>query len=249
KLVNGFDIVASGATELVLDFDALRSIVEKGKGTFSLKPTIKVLETVENSVGGIIDDGTDPVGGALVSAQIYTPPSDPVPAEWDPKDEVTVAGGTVSFNDPNLPDEYGTYLMFLPPNTYNIVATKEGFAPACTQVEAEFYEAYTANVTLAVAEISGTFSGSVTGLATADDSAVFSIRQPHDPCGMIEVASVNVANTVDSDPVIYSVPIILPVGTYEVVVSSEGEITQVFDVVEVTDVGDAVLDVDFNPAP
>ena len=234
KIVHGFTIVASGATELILDFDALRSIVEKGNGTFSLKPTIKVLETVENSVGGMIDDGTDPVAGALVSAQIYTPPPEPADG-WDPKDEVVQAGGTVSDGD-------GTYSMFLPLNTYNIVVTKEGFIPACTQVEAEFYEPEIADFTLTVVDTTGTFAGSVTGLATVDDSALFSIRQAHDPCGMIEVASVSVANDATS------APIILPSGTYEVVVSSEGETTQVFDV-EVTDGGDEVLEVDFTPAP
>ena len=65
---------------------------------------------------------------------------------------------------------------------------------------------------------------------------------------MIEVASVGIENTVDPADIKYSAPITLPEGTYEVVVSSEGEITQVFDV-EVTDGADAVLDVDFTPAP
>lgn len=244
KIVHGFTIIASGATELILDFDALRSIVEKGNGTFSLKPTIKILETVENSVGGIIDDGTAVVEGALVSAQIYTPTPDPADG-WDPKDEVEQVGGTVS-------DENGAYFMYLPPNTYNIVVTKEGFNPACVQVIAEFYDAETADVTLSTVGATGTFAGSVTGLAITDGSAVFSIRREHDPCGMIEVATASVANTVTPPPLVYFDSItlpVLPVGiTYEVVVSSEGETTQVFDV-EVTDGGDAVLDVDFTPPP
>ncbi|MGB3648593.1 MAG: DUF4382 domain-containing protein, partial [Desulfobulbales bacterium] len=50
KLVNGFVIVADQANELVLDFDAHRSIVQKGNEDFGLKPTIKVLETVDNTV-------------------------------------------------------------------------------------------------------------------------------------------------------------------------------------------------------
>ncbi len=54
--MNGFVIVADQANELVLDFDAHRSIVEKGNGNYGLKPTIKVLETVDNTVSGTVDE-------------------------------------------------------------------------------------------------------------------------------------------------------------------------------------------------
>jgi hypothetical protein len=86
KLVNGFDIVASGATTgVVLDFDAHRSIVQKGNGDFGLKPTIKVLETVDNTVSGTVEneDGSA-FENAYVSAQISNSPTDGL----DPKDEV-----------------------------------------------------------------------------------------------------------------------------------------------------------------
>jgi hypothetical protein len=105
KLVNGFDIVADRANELVLDFDAHRSIVLKGNGDFGLKPTIKVLETVDNTVSGTVveaDDGP-PIDAALISAQIYTPPADGL----DPKDEVIVESTTETEPD-------GTYTLLLP---------------------------------------------------------------------------------------------------------------------------------------
>jgi hypothetical protein len=234
KIVHGFTIVASGATELILDFDANKSIVQAGKsGKWLLKPTIKVLETVTNSVSGTVDTGVDAwLEGAMVSAQIYDP------GAADPKDEVTVAGATVS-------DILGDYFMYLPPNTYNIVASMEGYLPACLVVAATGYLDYTDNnFTLTAADPTGTVTGTVEvdGLTTAD-SALFSIRQTID-CGSgevaIEVASFSVAEGATS------VPIILPVGSYVVVVSAEGEVTHD----EAIDVqADTTTDVIFPPAP
>ena len=48
KIVHGFDITENQTTELILDFDASRSIVKAGNsGQWLLKPTIKVLDTVK----------------------------------------------------------------------------------------------------------------------------------------------------------------------------------------------------------
>ena len=217
KIVKGFTIEANGFTELILDFDALKSVVQAGNsGQWLLKPTIKVIDTVRYAVvSGIVDtieeDTSVPVNGALVNAQIYTPPPEPLDG-WDPKDEVTNEGGTAS-------DETGAYTLNLSLDTYNIVATMAGYGPQCQVVAATDYLDYLADFTLSAltAEDSGTFTGSVTGVATAE----FSIRLMHDDCGMIEVAWVAVADGATSDT------ITLPVGTYEVVVSPEGESTYI----------------------
>ena len=54
KILHGFTITAgaaAGATQIILDFDANRSIVEaNGNSGWHLKPTIKGLETADNSV-------------------------------------------------------------------------------------------------------------------------------------------------------------------------------------------------------
>ncbi|MDL1978816.1 MAG: DUF4382 domain-containing protein, partial [Deltaproteobacteria bacterium] len=51
KILHGFDINKGQTTELILDFDASRSIVKAGSsGKWLLKPTIKVLDTEEYSV-------------------------------------------------------------------------------------------------------------------------------------------------------------------------------------------------------
>ncbi len=43
KIVGNFSIVPGEETAIKLDFDAAESVVEKGNGTYSLKPTIKLL--------------------------------------------------------------------------------------------------------------------------------------------------------------------------------------------------------------
>ena len=211
KLVNGFDIVADRANELVLDFDAHRSIVEKGNGNYGLKPTIKVLETVDNTVSGTVEREEDntPLGGALVSAQVYNPDAE------DLRDEVFVESTTETTPD-------GTYTLLLPLNTYNIVATAEGYLPACQVLEAEWYfDNDDADFTLTLADEIRSINVTVAGMDTEEDTALLSFRQTQ-KCGegdvMIEVASMNVTNGV--------YPISLPAGTYDVVASAVEKTTQ-----------------------
>jgi hypothetical protein len=241
KLVNGFDIEFSGATELVLDFDALKSVVQAGNsGKWLLKPTIKVVETVTNSVSGMVVDADNDSGleGAVVSAQKYSP--DPP----DAADRVVTEAGTVS-------DEQGNYFMYLPllsptDDPYNIIVAMTGYAPACQQLSSNQTGGYTADFALTALNEgqTGTLSASVNGLTTENDSALFSIRQTHSECGVIEVASVSVANTIDLLVPITSDPITLPAGTYQAVVSAEGWETKVIDV-EVNAGQDYLIDVEF----
>lgn len=55
KLTNAFDVAAGERVELMLDFDACKSIVTRGKGNYQLKPVIKVIPTVVNGVEGYVD--------------------------------------------------------------------------------------------------------------------------------------------------------------------------------------------------
>ena len=247
KLVKGFDIVHKGSTELVLDFDALKSIVKAGKsGKYLLKPTIKVIESVTYSVEGYLEEnGETQLVGANVSAQVYDPEAE------DPKDEVTVAARAQSI-EPN-----GYYFMYLPitQRVLNIVATMDGYLPECQALDSgegvEGIKEYFRDFTLTPAVEIGTFTGSVRGLADVDGSATFSIRKWDDTCdSMIEVAYSSAVNTIEG-PADYFDPIILPVGTYEVVVSEhveEGgeseEVTQVWTI-EVAANAETVLDVFF----
>jgi len=54
KLINQFDVAAGQRVDLVLDFDACKSIVKKGNGGFALKPVVKVIPTVLNGIDGFV---------------------------------------------------------------------------------------------------------------------------------------------------------------------------------------------------
>ena len=55
KLIHGFNIQAGVVYELVLDFDAEKSIVITGTGDYSLKPTIRVVAmALSGSISGIV---------------------------------------------------------------------------------------------------------------------------------------------------------------------------------------------------
>ena len=113
KLVHRFVVEAGKIKELVLDFDADRSVVKAGNsGKHILKPTIKVFETdgkVEVSGKAEDDQGSiSSIENAMVSAQI----SDGLSA--------TVIRSTTT-------DSEGEYLLTLlsPDQIYNIVAYQD----------------------------------------------------------------------------------------------------------------------------
>ncbi len=54
KLINGFDVVAGQRVDVVLDFDACKSIVAKGNGKYALKPVVKVIPSVLNGINGFV---------------------------------------------------------------------------------------------------------------------------------------------------------------------------------------------------
>lgn len=229
KIVGGFDIVASQATELILDFDAARSMVQAGNsGKWLLKPTVKILETVKNSISGQVSDGDSPLVGSLVSAQVYRPDAN------DAADTVFLQGAT-------LTNEGGMYKIFLPPATYNVVAVKEGYEAQCLAVEAVGNQEYVADFVLVPVAGSGMVSGSVSGMAGAEDAATLIVRRLID-CGNgevpVQVDSVNVAEGGDFS-------FTLSPGDYTLVASAAGLPTLVYDFTVSTD-QNSVQDINFN---
>ena len=55
KLVHAFDVASGQRVDLMLDFDACKSIVKRGNGTYALKPVIKVIPFVRNGINGFVD--------------------------------------------------------------------------------------------------------------------------------------------------------------------------------------------------
>ena len=55
KLINQFTVSSGQRVDLLLDFDACKSIVQTGNGKYKLKPVIKVIPFVLNGINGFID--------------------------------------------------------------------------------------------------------------------------------------------------------------------------------------------------
>jgi Domain of unknown function (DUF4382) len=66
KLINGFKIEPDKTTYIVLDFDACRSIVKRGNGTYGLKPVIQMMVVTASEIVGYVQSSPT---GMNVSAQ------------------------------------------------------------------------------------------------------------------------------------------------------------------------------------
>lgn len=108
KLVNEFDVTSGQRVDLVMDFDACKSIVTRGNGSYALKPVIKVVPFVQNGINGFVD--TAMLGhGMMVTAQQN--------------------GVVVQTTAPNTTTgEF--FLARLPAGTYDVVLTAHGHATA-----------------------------------------------------------------------------------------------------------------------
>ncbi len=239
KIVNGFDINENQTTELILDFDAMSSVVIAGSsGKYLLKPTVKVINTANYAIVYGTATNTDttspiPLEGVFVSAQTADSETS------DEKDQVVIEAGTLTVGN-------GEYALFLAPGGYNLVATKAGHLTDCTVVTLEADSTTTVDFTLADATTgSGTLSGLITISTPANDDQYVTIDFRQDTTcfeaqdAMISVMSVNVA-----DGGAYSVD--LPAGDYQVVASTFfNEATQSIDGVTVTSGTETQLDITF----
>ena len=67
KLINEFDVAPGQRVDVMLDFDACKSVVRRGNGSHLLKPVIKVIPTVLNGINGFVDTS---LSNVMVSAQV-----------------------------------------------------------------------------------------------------------------------------------------------------------------------------------
>src|SRR5206468_10684987 len=55
KLIHQFTVDSGQRVDLLLDFDACKSVLQTGNGTYKLKPVIKVIPTELNGINGFVD--------------------------------------------------------------------------------------------------------------------------------------------------------------------------------------------------
>jgi Domain of unknown function (DUF4382) len=69
KLIHQFTVDSGQRVDLLLDFDACKSIVQTGNGKYKLKPVIKVIPFVLNGIEGFVDKNLL-ANNVIVSAQV-----------------------------------------------------------------------------------------------------------------------------------------------------------------------------------
>ena len=225
KLVHTFDVESGRTVGLVLDFDAGRSVVKAGNsGKWLLKPTIKVIGTLNNATltGTVADQSQNVLSGVTVSAQVY---NDLAATETE---KVTTVAST-------LTDDDGEYLMYLEPGTYTIVVVADGFSTSCKQITVAYDMDYTEDFTLAPTTMGIVTVGLTLPLGSSGDAATIEFRQtsPCDGTQQIAVKDVNYSESGSYD-------VSLPTGTYYVVASYTDKII----IVDPVAVGDTIT-IDF----
>ncbi len=109
KLIHEFDVDPGQRVDLVLDFDAMKSVVKRGNsGKYLLKPVIRVLPTVLTGIDGFIDK-------ALLGDNVM------VSSE--------VSGSVVRSTVPD-PQTGEFFLSHLAAGNYDVVITADGHATA-----------------------------------------------------------------------------------------------------------------------
>lgn len=108
KLIHQFDVASGQRVDLVLDFDACKSVVQRGNGTYALKPVIKVIPFALNGIDGFVDL-------ALLGSSVM------VTAQQN--------GVIVQSTAPNA--QTGEFFLArLAPGSYDVVVTADGRATA-----------------------------------------------------------------------------------------------------------------------
>ncbi len=86
KLIHEFDVAPGQHVDLVLDFNALKSVVTRGNGSYALKPVIKVIPTLLTGIEGFVETsllGSNVMVSAQVSgSEVRSTMPDPVTGEF-----------------------------------------------------------------------------------------------------------------------------------------------------------------------
>lgn len=162
KLVNEFEVKSGEKVDLVLDFDACKSVVTKG-GTarYALKPVVKVIPTAINGISGFIDP-------ALATSNVT------ITAQQN--------GNVIAATAPKATGEF--MLARLVPGNYDVVITAD--SKAATVVSAVPVATTSSNVALSTSAapivMADSAQSSISGVATltpvsTTEAAYVSARQ------------------------------------------------------------------------
>jgi len=194
KLVRPFTVPVNGEFELILDFDADRSVIQAGK-RWILKPTIRILNGVNKAaISGEVassNDDTD-MNGTMVSVQKLDENA------LKETHQIQIRGATFAEGQDN--SNNATYTIFTNPGTQNLVAYKDGFLPGAYSMNLNPGETLTRNFTLQNA-VMGAINGTVTveeGLFE-NEYVVLSFRHRIEYIGLDNVSSIEVKSLRQSD--------------------------------------------------
>ena len=230
KLVKGFTVGENQLTELIIDFDATKSVVRRGNSgkDYILKPTIKVLGTEVLTYfieGTVVDDDS---GKGLIGVPVTAQVSEPAGLGDYP------SGYDVLVKNTSITDGNGKYRLLVGPGTYNVVAYKDtydfdfrcGVDTAAIAVSGETVELILRDIVTGVTDY-----GYVGGNVIATEDGTISFRAPDPECGIIEVTSKPIVIDIVEPPAsqVVSYTQMLPVsgGSYYEMVASSGVTTEV----------------------
>jgi hypothetical protein len=160
KLTNEFDVVAGQRTDLVLDFDACKSVVTRGNGKYALRPVVKVIPTAVNGINGF-------VAANLLGSRVS------VSAQQN--------GNVIASTVPSTTGEF--FLSRLAPGNYDVVITADGRATAVVAAVPVTSTTGTINLSTATAPITlresatSNISGTVSFTPASTDPALVSAKQ------------------------------------------------------------------------
>jgi hypothetical protein len=145
KLNGAFTVAAGQVADVIIDFDACKSVVTRGNGKYALKPVIKMLPAVLNGISGVIAPA-QLTAGVMISAQ---------------------QGGVVVAS--TIPDPVtGAFLLSrLPAGNYDVVITGTGMAASVIgAVPVTATASVPVSTTAAPLTLSTSASGSIAGTTT-----------------------------------------------------------------------------------
>ncbi|MEX5746555.1 DUF4382 domain-containing protein [Massilia sp. X63] len=237
KLVGQFDVTAGQKTDVVLDFDACKSVVTRGKGAYALKPVVKVVPVTLNGISGFVS--TAVLGRSVqVSAQQN--------------------GQVVSATTPN-PTTGEFFLSRLAPGNYDVVITANDSAasvvagvPVASASSTTVLSTTTAPILLAPGN-SGAIGGTVTLSPASTEAAYVSAKQSFaaGPTVTIKyqgadlatgaytianlpVAAPQFATYSSTLPLVFSASSAAPAGKYRVEAAATGYVTKSVDNVDIS---------------